>query len=475
MIDLTTPQRQSPLAIVFLGLRILRSLGLAQLAIMVLFLFRAPLDGFLIALPFVAILLLGALSALAWWRYTFTLVDDELIVTKGVARVDRLTVPVDRIQSMAIDQQLLHRLTGLVQISIDTAGSSEAEFTIDAVARPVAEELQRKAITTQRTPNPDHDSARTSEATDETIVFTHGPQRLLRAAVTAWPLAGLIVIGPILAFGEQFLDRIPGTIPEVDESRFQWWWVPTGLAVFFAASVVLNIVRVFLQDWNLTLRANATSLRRTSGLFSRTSKASSVARVQVITSNQNPMQWMAGLRAVHLSTIGEGDLDLLGCDDDQWETILHLAQPERVADRGTEHRVSPAVIWLATRNTAVASTLGAVGAGLVVGWWSLLALVMVPLASILTRIEVRNYRWRLGSELATSSRVIDRSTELTLPRKANVVSVTQSIFERRRGLGSVVVSTAAGAIRVGMIPIEEARAVRDVVVFEVETDARPWM
>ena len=40
MIDLTAPQRQSPLAIVFLGLRILRSLGIAQLVILVLFIFR---------------------------------------------------------------------------------------------------------------------------------------------------------------------------------------------------------------------------------------------------------------------------------------------------------------------------------------------------------------------------------------------------------------------------------------------------
>ena len=92
-----------------------------------------------------------------------------------------------------------------------------------------------------------------------------------------------------------------------------------------------------------------------------------------------------------------------------------------------------------------------------------------------SRRHVRNHRWSLGAELATSSRVISSSTEQAVVRKANVVRVTQSIFERRRGLAQVEVATAAGTIRIGMIPLDEARAVRDVVLHGVETDRRAWM
>ena len=164
MIDLTAPQRQSPLAIVFLGLRIFRSLGIAQLVILVLFIVRAPFDGPLIVLPFVIIVAFGGFSVLAWWRYTFQLVDGELVVTKGVVRVVRLNVPIERIQSIAIEQQLLHRLTGLVRVTVDTAGSREAEFSIDAIARPVAEELQRQAVTAVPAPTPIDGQAATTGA-----------------------------------------------------------------------------------------------------------------------------------------------------------------------------------------------------------------------------------------------------------------------------------------------------------------------
>lgn len=124
MIDLSVPQRQSPLAIVFLGVRILRSLGIAQIVVVVLFILRAPFNGALSVMPFVIIVVFAGFSALAWWRYTFQVLNDELVVTKGILRVVCLNVPIERIQSIVIEQQLLHRLTDLVRVAVDTAGSN---------------------------------------------------------------------------------------------------------------------------------------------------------------------------------------------------------------------------------------------------------------------------------------------------------------------------------------------------------------
>ena len=66
MIDLAAPQRQSPIAIVFLGLRIFRSLGIAQIVLVVLFIVRAPFDGPLSVLPVIIIGGFGGFSTLAW-------------------------------------------------------------------------------------------------------------------------------------------------------------------------------------------------------------------------------------------------------------------------------------------------------------------------------------------------------------------------------------------------------------------------
>jgi putative membrane protein len=473
MIDLAAPQRQSPLAIVFLGLRILRSLGIAQLIIIVLFILRAPFDGLLSALPFVIIVAFGGFSALAWWRYTFQVLDGELVVTKGIIRVVRLNVPIGRIQSIAIEQQLLHRMTGLVKVAVDTAGSSEAEFSIDAVARPVAEELQRRAVTAVPTPMKIGSALPPPVLVEDRVVFTHDGRRLLLMALTMSPLTGLLVLGPLLAFGGDFFNRVPDV--GLDEAPFRWWWVPVGVAVFTVFSVVLNVIRVFLQDYELTLRSSTTSLRRTSGLLSRTSTASSVDRIQTVTSAQNLFQRRVGLRGIELATVGQRNLALGGCDDAQFTTVTTLAGVTPIDELLLERRIHPAAIWLAVRNTTAVCVVLTGALFWLAGWWSLLALMPIPLVWVTTRVNVANFRWGLDHQLASSSQVLSSATQQALLHKTNAVDVTQSMFERRRGLGHVQLTTASGAISIGMIPIDEAHAARDMILHAVETDTRPWI
>ncbi|MEM9713657.1 MAG: PH domain-containing protein [Actinomycetota bacterium] len=477
MIDLAVERRQSPLAVVFLALRTLRNIGLAQLAIIILFVVRGPFGGPLLVVPALLMLALGIVSAVAWWRYTFQLIDDELIVHKGILRDDRLTVPIDRIQSLAVEQELLHRITGLVKVQVDTAGSSDAEFTIDAIPRPVAEELERRAVTARVADAPAGDGVDepAMSNTERTLVH-HDTNRLLTAAVTASPLAGLVVLGPLLAALGQFGDDLPVDPPSVEADGVTWWWAPGAVLVALAFSVLLNLGRVFLQDWDLTLRAGPTSLRRTSGLLSRTSSASSIDRVQLLTTAQNPLQRHAGLRDVEVSTIGDGDLELVGLDDADVDEVRAAVGwgPERHLP--LDRRVHPAEIWLATRNTTIVVGIAAGALGLVTGsGWAAVVLVVVPWKWWTTRRHVRNFRWSLTDALARTERVLSSATAQAAIHKANGVVVSQTIFERRRGLASVRLATAAGSIRIGMIPLGEAEAVRDVIVHAAETDRRPWM
>ena len=289
-------------------------------------------------------------------------------------------------------------------------------------------------------------------------------------------LAGLVVLGPLLAALGQFGDDLPVDPPSVEADGVTWWWAPGAVLVALAFSVLLNLGRVFLQDWDLTLRAGPTSLRRTSGLLSRTSSASSIDRVQLLTTAQNPLQRHAGLRDVEVSTIGDGDLELVGLDDADVDEVRAAVGwgPERHLP--LDRRVHPAEIWLATRNTTIVVGIAAGALGLVTGsGWAAVVLVVVPWKWWTTRRHVRNFRWSLTDALARTERVLRSAPAQAALHKANGVVVSQTIFERRRGLASVRLATAAGAIRIGMIPLGEAEAVRDVIVHAAETDRRPWM
>ncbi|MEM9606204.1 MAG: PH domain-containing protein [Actinomycetota bacterium] len=477
MIDLGIARRQSPIAVVFLAIRTLRNIGLTQLVIIVVFVVSGPFDGPLMVIPAVLVLLLGIVSVVGWWRYTFELADGELIVRKGVFRLERLTVPVDRVQSVAVEQELLHRATGLVKVQVDTAGSADAEFVIDAIPRPVAEELERALTTVPRATPAETDAGEGEDGGGvERVILHHDPSRLLTAAATASPLAGLVVVGPLVALLGQFGDDLPFDPFDVDADRVTWVWASVAVLVALAFSVVLNIARTFLQDWDLRLRAGATNLRRTSGLLSRTSAATSVPRVQVLTTNQNPLQRAAGLRDVELSTVGEGELSMVGCDDAQVDDVRELLGLVDERSLPLDGRVHPVAVWLATRNgAAVAVVVGLLGFLVLDVWLGFVAVAAVPWIWWTRRRHVRNFRWALAADLATSERVLSSSTAQAPTRKANSVKVSQTWFERRRDLASVRMATASGSVRVGMLPVAEARAILDVVLHAAETDRRPWM
>ena len=192
-----------------------RSLGVVQFVVAGVFIVRGAADGRLLLVGVVVAALLLAMSVLSWWRYTFQLVDGELVVTSGVLRVDRLTVDVGRIQSIAIEQELLHRMTDLVKVVVDTAGSSQAEFTIDAVARPVAEELQRQATAVSPRRGPMRIPTRAVHGPAERVVFQHTPRPARRrCAHRRSPWAGLALLVPLLALDEVVVEPIADQVSD---------------------------------------------------------------------------------------------------------------------------------------------------------------------------------------------------------------------------------------------------------------------
>ena len=60
-------------------------------------------------------------------------------------------------------------------------------------------------------------------------------------------------------------------------------------------------------------------------------------------------------------------------------------------------------------------------------------------------------------------------------RKTNSVTVRQSLFERKRDLATVSLKLANGEVTIGMIPLEQARSVRDRAIYVAETDERAFM
>jgi len=473
------PQRQSIWAVILLAIRTLRSVGLVQIAIGVGFVVaRVPSVAVFLGLVVVLGAVMFGFAALQWWRYTFAIIDDELVVTRGVLQHQTLSIPLDRVQSVSLEQKLLHRLVEVVQVTLDTAGTDEAEFVIDAIDEPVADAL-RRAVANHRgkaTPNlaqPD------MPPPPEPVILQHEPKRIVKIALTQTPFAGLVLIAPLFAVADDLAQFVPFDLPEVEEptaGRWLLWFVPLALVAGLVFSVLLNLVRVLLSDWNLTLRTTAAGLRRDAGLLATTSVAATIPRIQLVRIHQGMLERFASLRTVTLNTVGAANLNLPGCDSEQTATIRRLALTESAGVRELDQRVAPENVFLATRNTAVVAALGAIVLWVTVGWWSLLAFVSVPYVWLATRRRVRLRRWGCAVDaLAQHREFVGWDHQELLLRKVNGVTVRQSLFERKRDLATITLSTAAGSMSIGMITLAEASALRDHALGQVETDQRAWM
>lgn len=478
-LDLSQPQRQSPLAVLFLGLRILRQVGLAQIAIALVLISRADLAILLVVVPLAGLVVLG-FGTLSWWRFTFRIEENELRVTRGVFSEDKLTVPLDRVQSVSLDQQFLHRIVGLVQVSLDTAGTSEAEFTIHAVDRTVADALARVAAErrVERVAAPE-DGTPPPPPVVEREILRRDPGRLVQAGLARPTFAGLAVIFPLLAVADDLMGALPFDVPEVDGpdlSLWMLWLAPIVAVVAVAAGVTLNLIQILLSEWGLVLTERERGFRRNAGLISRTSRTTNIDRVQWLSTAENPVERRLGIRRVNLPTIGEGDLALPGTDDEELAVIRGLVIDPDARVSVLDRQVSPAEVFLATRNTAVAATIAAVGLWFAIGWWALLALLLVPWEYLETRRKVRLFRWGVdGAGIARHQELVTGQRREMMLRKVNGVTIRRRLFERSRDLATVQLHTASGSLRIGMIPLDEARALRDLVLARVETDSRAWM
>lgn len=112
---------------------------------------------------------------LKYRNYTYYFANIELIIRRGVLRIERTSIPFEKIQNVNVLRSIFERILGLATIKIETAGSNpnEAEGIIPGVGnyREVVDEILERTehIRLGSTPQETipHASAETESITKE--------------------------------------------------------------------------------------------------------------------------------------------------------------------------------------------------------------------------------------------------------------------------------------------------------------------
>lgn len=447
------------------------------------------------------LVLAGATGVLRWLTTRYRVDAERVEVRSGIVVRQHRSVPRDRVRTVDLTANLLHRLFGLAVLRVGTgrqAESKEQELSLDAVSAPEAERLRsrlldRSPVAVPATTGPYGDAAKDSaeDPAMDGAVAAGGAADAVELARISWawlrfaPLTvfGVVAVGALAGTVWQLLEQFGMSPTDLTAVRAAADWVvrsPTWLAIAapVAALVVIGTVGalvLYLEAWwryRLTRHPDGT-LQVNRGLLTRRSVSIEERRVRGVTVNE-PLLLRAGGGAscdAVATGSGGGRAHLLppaptGHAHQVAAAVLREADPPTLvplrrhpaAARRRRHirAVLPALVLVAA--LALISTVGA----WLPGWlWLIVAALLLPLAVLLGADRYRGLGHAgTAGQLVMREGSIARQTVALQLQGVIGWRIEQSIFQRRAGLATVTATTAAGSGAYRILDVELAEGLR---------------
>gem|GEM_PF-187242 len=508
------PTRQSPAAILFILGRVLR-LILRQLIYLIPVIILGKKSNFNGYTIFFLVLagVSATMSLLNYFKLYFYIKDGELVLEKGVFRKSRITVPLDRIQTVNFHQNLLHQILNVVAVDIDTAGSASKEFSLHALTKPMAEALreevgsrragsstvggwqsgdQKNSEKNEESPVTSHPRGdKQSPVTDHQLLFHLRPLDLVKIGVSQNHLRTAGILMAFLlgfaddfeqAMGVDFEKKVNAFIGTTDGSTLLTWLL-VGIPFLLFISFVGTLFRTVLQYFDLRFWRTERGFKIVSGLFTRQEVSAILTKIQYVSWSSSPLMRlfkMVKLRlpqAASVEVSGKLSVGLPGCYEPQLSAIRAAYFPAETEQNWERHGIAKFNIWLRFL------LIGPLPAFILVlitrswmGAWSHIWWGWLVLAALLAWQWQRTWQWEVSEEgLRASWGVINRKSVLLQWHKVQAVTTHWGFFSSPTGRSKLTFFTAAGAVHIPYISVAMAAAVQDFVLYKVETDEREWM
>ncbi|GAB16496.1 hypothetical protein GOEFS_004_00110 [Gordonia effusa NBRC 100432] len=420
---------------------------------------------------------LPLIAVVPWLTTRYQVTDERVTVRSGVITRKTASAPRDRIRSVELSATLPHRVLKLSKVRIGTGGDTEGTVVeLNAIATPAAIALREQLIARQ--PN----AAQPLSAGPASTELTRFHPSWLRFA--PFSLAGFAAAGAIVGIGAQLVNELDLSERGIEAAsgvaeRFKS--SPGLLIALVVISVIvvatlLSLIGYALSYWNFSVTRTMTSpgttssgrsLHITRGLLTTHSTTLDDDRVHGVYLHEPVL--MRPVHGAKLSGIATGStkhpLLLPPAPHAEAVRVAQLVSGDSAELNQTLRPHGPAARRRRLTRAAVpgAVIVVGVGAGVIAapGWWPALVVATV-LAVALAALGVPRYR-HLGTEVTASSVVFAPPTiarQRRVLHRDGVIGTTtrQSFFQRRVGVSTVVVATAAGSEGYPAIDLTDADA-----------------
>ncbi|HET8675953.1 MAG TPA: PH domain-containing protein [Blastocatellia bacterium] len=437
-----------------------------------------------------------ARALVRYFTFSYSIERGELITREGLFERTERHIPLERIQEIRIEQGILHRLFGVVDAAIETAGGQRPEARLSVLSLREAERLRqavfekesarRVAVAGSAQDDKSVERERVERASgDREVIIRLRLRDLILAGLTSnHVLSALVLVGTLMAFVDdilpesfyrQLVDSVSAQIGRVAERGVMAAAVAAVLAmiIFFLASLLLSITGSVALFYNFTLARAGEDLHRSYGLLTKRTSSLPRRRIQMLEIKEGVLRRLFKLAALRADTAGS-DFSESG-ERRQGQGVLLPIAPRDELDRllGTifpDLEAAPRE-WARTSRLAVAravisSAIICMALSAALSWYaeSLLGLWSLALVPVVYIVSLMRYR-ALG--YTTSERYFymrrgwpGRSTYILPIRNVQAVAVRQTPVDHKLGLATLSIDSAGqsrlGGPQLPNLPVDEA-------------------
>ncbi len=428
-----------------------------------------------------------ALATLRYLNFKFYVNHKYFFLQKGIFNKEEVSVSTAKIQNVYIKQNLLQQLINVVSLSIETAGDDKTEIEIMALSRPKAQALKSLLLLSSN-----ENESKATERLKETVYFRASVKKLVLEGISENHFKSLVLI---FAFIIGLYNNLKEFVYQLDlTSRFGSWFQLDGESVMtlllFNLSIVglllilaflLSLVRMFIQNFNLTVKRNSEGLEISKGLLNKINLSLSAHRIQNTTIITNRLKQLFGLYKLAFTQAmankkQQQNFNIVGLGKTQISELLQQFYPN-AEERLIKNKPSKyLMIRLLVRSAIIVVIIN----GLLAFGPIIVFLVNIPL--ILYIIVNANFAYKKAYYhvdndyiVVGGGQLIETTTKYLEIKKIQAVSFNQSIFQKRRDLASIVIYTASKSLTIPHIDTNIALSIKNYLVFKVESENKDWM
>lgn len=436
----------------------------------------------------------GLSTWLNWVRLRYRIGDSDVKVEKGLVSRQARSVPYDRIQDVSLEQKLVPRLLGLVQVKFETGAGGKDELTLAYVSEAEGERLREvvRALVDgeplpETVPQEADDAPPAASTPPARTLFAMGPKRLFTYGLFNF---SLVIFAVLLGAAQQFEFLLPFDLWDYVSSFFSNDTVTDAgtyissldmfarlAAILYAigALVVLGlgtgVVRTFIRDWEFLLERTAKGFRRRRGLLTKTDVVMPVHRVQALVVKTGWLRRRFGWHGLSFISLAQ-DSGRANHDVAPFARMAEIAPIAAEAGftlpgEGAEwRRASPR--YYTDKAVIFAGILGLAATGNIVFGNAWIGLAIGLLAAIMALREF--FLWHFDRHALDPAQVLSRRGWLA-PRlqiasraKLHSVEIAQGPLARWRGYCDLRFGMAGGRFSFDGLALADARKLRAAVL-----------